>query len=294
MKIYDCFLFSSELDLLKIRLSYLYDQVDYFVLVESGRTLTNSEKKLYYHENRHLFEKFQDKIIHIVAESNDLPAWEYEFFQRNSIKQGLKSCNPDDLIFISDVDEIVNISEVVQRNILKPTLVELSMYYYYLNFKVGTIWLYNLVSPYRYIKDVHIGDRNTYTSFVEVTLNNVENVYGWHFSYLFGNDIESYKSKIRSFSHQEFNTPYYLNTQRLQACIYFGIDLFERPYKFKVDPNPVKALKNYLTAEQQASWIYSSENSKKITLPHLYWLFRMKIVNRISNALRNRINRFRS
>ena len=47
MKIYDCFLFFNELELLEIRLNVLNDYVDYFVLVESTKTFSNkdSDKK---------------------------------------------------------------------------------------------------------------------------------------------------------------------------------------------------------------------------------------------------------
>ena len=51
-KIYDCFLFFNELDLLEIRLNVLNDYVDYFVLVEATQTFTNKDKPLYYKENK--------------------------------------------------------------------------------------------------------------------------------------------------------------------------------------------------------------------------------------------------
>lgn len=38
MKIYDCFTFFNELDLLEIRLEELYNYVDYFVIVEANKT----------------------------------------------------------------------------------------------------------------------------------------------------------------------------------------------------------------------------------------------------------------
>ena len=38
-KIYDCFNFFNELDILELRLNILYDVVDYFIIVESNKTL---------------------------------------------------------------------------------------------------------------------------------------------------------------------------------------------------------------------------------------------------------------
>jgi beta-1,4-mannosyl-glycoprotein beta-1,4-N-acetylglucosaminyltransferase len=48
MKIYDCFPFFNELDILEIRLNELYDVVDYFVLVESRCSFSNNPKLLFY------------------------------------------------------------------------------------------------------------------------------------------------------------------------------------------------------------------------------------------------------
>ena len=105
---YDCFTFFNELDLLEIRLNVLNDIVDKFVLVEATRTQQNKEKPLYYKENKERFKEFQDKIIHIIVNDypDNLKQWTIENYQRNCIKRGLKDCSPDDLIVISDLDEI--------------------------------------------------------------------------------------------------------------------------------------------------------------------------------------------
>ena len=65
MKLYDCFQFYNELDLLEIRLTLLYDVVDYFVISETNKSHANNPKILYFEENKHKFEKFLDKIIYI-------------------------------------------------------------------------------------------------------------------------------------------------------------------------------------------------------------------------------------
>ena len=59
----DCFIFYNELDLLNYRLNILYDQVDYFVIVESTKTHQGYDKKLYYNENTELFKNFEDKLF---------------------------------------------------------------------------------------------------------------------------------------------------------------------------------------------------------------------------------------
>ncbi len=120
-QIYDCFTFFNELDLLKVRFEELYDHVDYFVLVESTETFSAEPKPLYYQENKHLFTKYQDKIIHIIV--NDLPPalpgehpdhWLRQGFQLNASLRGLTHCQLDDIILVSDLDEIPNQNAITQ------------------------------------------------------------------------------------------------------------------------------------------------------------------------------------
>src|SRR5277367_3065030 len=90
-KIYDCFLFFNELELLEIRLNEMYEYVDYFVLVESTESFVGKPKPLYYAQNKERFNQFNDKIIHvIVSDSFRGGYWEREYFQRNRIMDGLK------------------------------------------------------------------------------------------------------------------------------------------------------------------------------------------------------------
>ncbi len=107
--IYDCFLFFNEIQLLRLRLAELSPVVERFVLVEATRSFTGHPKPLHFENNRHLFEEHLEKICHIVVD--DLPAkyesaWDMEAHQRNAILRGLTEANPDDIIAISDVDEI--------------------------------------------------------------------------------------------------------------------------------------------------------------------------------------------
>ena len=62
-KIYDCFNFFNELDILELRLNTLYDHVDFFVIVESDVTHSGEPKKFFYEEHRERFSKFADKIL---------------------------------------------------------------------------------------------------------------------------------------------------------------------------------------------------------------------------------------
>lgn len=108
-RIFDCFIFYNELDILDIRLHTLAPLVDRFVLVESTHTFTGQPKPLFYAENKKRFAEFEDRIIHIVVD--DMPAeaestFVREAHQRSAIGRGLDEAKPDDLIMVSDADEI--------------------------------------------------------------------------------------------------------------------------------------------------------------------------------------------
>jgi beta-1,4-mannosyl-glycoprotein beta-1,4-N-acetylglucosaminyltransferase len=107
-KVYDCFPFFNELELLKMRLYELNDVVDHFVLVEWVETHRGAPKPLYFMEHKDEFKPYLDKIIHIVIEERhpEMGVWERENFQRNCIARGLQNCSPSDIIIISDLDEI--------------------------------------------------------------------------------------------------------------------------------------------------------------------------------------------
>ncbi len=113
-KIYDCFLFFNELEMLDIRLNELYDKVDHFVLVESTETFQGNPKPLYFEKNKQLYAPYLDKIIHVVLDEHfetDNP-WQREYHQRDQILRGLKGCHRRDIAIISDADEIVRKSKI--------------------------------------------------------------------------------------------------------------------------------------------------------------------------------------
>lgn len=113
MKIYDCFMFYNELDILKLRMDILYNYVDFFVIVEANKTLRGNDKPYYFEQNKLMFSAYLDKIIHVKVD--DLPIYDsvgsysIERFQRDAIMRALVlRCKYDDIILISDVDEIPN------------------------------------------------------------------------------------------------------------------------------------------------------------------------------------------
>jgi beta-1,4-mannosyl-glycoprotein beta-1,4-N-acetylglucosaminyltransferase len=124
---YDCFYFFDEFDLLEIRLNVLDSVVDKFVLIESTETFNGKQKSLVFQQNRDKFKKWEDKIIYHCVDDfpNDSDIlrksflspntgnkehwWIREFYQKESLIKPLSNiCFDDDIVFISDVDEIWN------------------------------------------------------------------------------------------------------------------------------------------------------------------------------------------
>lgn len=108
-RVYDCFLFFRELDLLEIRLGELYPVVDAFVIVEARRDFAGNEKPLVFKANRSRFARFADKIRHVeVLDEPEDPGrrWARQAHQRGAMLRGISDAAPDDIVMVSDVDEI--------------------------------------------------------------------------------------------------------------------------------------------------------------------------------------------
>jgi beta-1,4-mannosyl-glycoprotein beta-1,4-N-acetylglucosaminyltransferase len=227
-KVYDCFIFYNELDLLEYRLNVLESVVDYFVIVESTLTFTGEPKELYYSQNKDRFSRFN--IIHIVVD--DFPfqtvnvlneeQWKNERFQRNCITRGLLSASPDDVIIISDIDEIPNPS-IDFKSITELYSLEQHFFYYTLHNRMDHLWYFPKVLPFKLITTCD-EIRNTSAKVIQNG--------GWHLSY-FGN-VDFVKNKIKNFSHQEFNNEKVLNN--IYENMKNSKDLFDRNIKISCEP----------------------------------------------------------
>ena len=107
--IVDCFTFFNEFDILDIRLHEMSPWVDRFVLVESAEAFSGIEKPLLFEKNKDRFKSFLPKIVHLVSPlvAKSTNAWDRQSYQRNYAMEALSDCKDEDLILISDVDEIV-------------------------------------------------------------------------------------------------------------------------------------------------------------------------------------------
>ena len=157
MKIYDCFQFFDENMILDLRLNILNDYVSKFIIVESTFLHSGVKKKPIFDIKN--FSKFKDKIIYILVDNlpeglHDINkiqnrdekgnrtidnALMVEIAQRNSILKGLGEAQDDDLIIVSDVDEIPNLEDNdLKKNSKKLIHFKQKMYYYKFNLKYGS------------------------------------------------------------------------------------------------------------------------------------------------------------
>ena len=235
MKIFDCFMYFDEELILDLRLNALNKFVDHFVIVESTFNHKGEKRALKFDKQK--FKEFKDKIIYIVFDAEPRQIQEVkknddettksikyinnaqfrENGQRNCIYEGLSNANQDDIIMISDVDEIPKLNQIDFKNIKeKIILFKQDMFYYKFNLTIPNFkWtgtkvckFKNLKSPQwlRNIKDrkypffrVDIFFSNTNYSSVKLIQDG-----GWHFS-----NIKSAKEieyKLRSYlHHREFD-----------------------------------------------------------------------------------------
>jgi beta-1,4-mannosyl-glycoprotein beta-1,4-N-acetylglucosaminyltransferase len=233
-KIFDCFPFFNELELLEVRLNTLYDFVEKFILVESNLTHQHEPKPLYYEENKQRFEKFSDKIIHLVFDATKVAKipWNIELKQRNWIVEGLKQCDisEDDLIISSDLDEIIN-PEVILKNINLEGVTSLSMpvFYYYLNYLYTNPWLHPVMFPYKELTDKKVSD---FRDFGDHRINQIDDA-GWHFSFMGG--VERIITKLESFAHSEYNEEEFKNPEHIKDCIENKKSIFNEEGILKVN-----------------------------------------------------------
>ncbi len=226
MKIIDGFIFYNELELLKARLHELYDVIDYFILVEGTLTFTGKTKPLYYDENKELFSKYNNKIIHIIVDDYPITTnpWDREHHQRKCIHRGISrlSLDPNDIIIISDVDEIPNsyIINSIKNNSININIntiysLVMTLYYYTLEWTVSRKWYHvKLLSFFKY------NETNNPEIIRHSFFEQIQNG-GWHITYY--GDTQFIINKLESFSEQQDNNNKNKDINYLNKCIEDGV-----------------------------------------------------------------------
>ncbi len=201
-RVFDCFTFSTELDLLEFRLRYLSEVVDHFVLVEAPRTFSGLDKPLLFADQQDRFAPWRSRITHVVVD--DLPApepdrWVPEHFQRNAIVRGLTDAEPDDVVLVTDVDEIPDAAVVgrLAAELDGTTMLAMRTCYLRANWIAPQLWPLS-----RATRMSRLGRPNDLR--LAPTLTQVADA-GTHFSYLM--DVADIDRKLGWFAHDELDDP---------------------------------------------------------------------------------------
>ncbi|MDC0426733.1 hypothetical protein OAM08_01965 [Pelagibacteraceae bacterium] len=230
MQIFDCFQYYDEDLLLDFRLNCLNKYVDKFVIVESCYTHSGERRKLLFNINN--FKSFKDKIIYLVSDKlpnnllniNNGDTFDQknskiirntiarEILQRNKITEGIKDSKANDIIIISDLDEIPNLENIDFAKIQnKLIFFNQKFYHYRFNLKLENSEWYGskackkktLLSPQwlRNIKSKKYPFWRLDTIFAD---NKYRDIFfvdpgGWHFSNL--KSAEGIEKKLRTYGH---------------------------------------------------------------------------------------------
>ena len=221
MKVYNCFQFFNELDILEIRLQENWDTTDYFVISEANYTHSGIEKNYVLLDNWERFKPYADKIRRIQIDQsleeqqkyfpNDTPEWVREKYQRFILEKGLHDCQGNDLIVISDLDEVPR-SEMIQAikddtNDYDRYLLNIPQFHFRLNFmRTAPTTKYANIMVVRARAFTNTMKEREYTfPWFRPPENSVYLDHGgWHFTWL--GDNRDNLVKLESICHLDANT----------------------------------------------------------------------------------------
>jgi beta-1,4-mannosyl-glycoprotein beta-1,4-N-acetylglucosaminyltransferase len=256
--IIDAFIFFNEKELVELRVKYLSDIVDRFLIVEADHTHAGKKKiwnfpdilKNNLKEFSHKIHYRQMEVDLNKAETEKNPryssltgnlanlgrSWKVENMQRNYIKNGTKNFSKNDIIMISDLDEIpskdkISFIKSCDFKTVAPVAFEQAMFHLdcnYINQEkwIGTVAITKeLIDSYE--PQVFRNNKNRISHFVEA---------GWTFSSFGG--TQKVQEKFEAFAHQEYNNEKFTNQKHIENCAKKGLDLFHRNIqKNKINKN---------------------------------------------------------
>ena len=244
----DSFLFFNEAELAELRIKYLNNIVDYFVVVEADTTHQGKKKgwnfqkiletrlkefsnKIQYHQLKIDKEKIKNEESWIIDNVKGDDFWRIENFQRNYIKKACEKFSNEDVLIISDVDEIPSKQKIefiksCDFKKIAPIAFEQHLFHIDCNFLkleswrgsiATTVQICKLYSPHRLRRS-----RNRISHFSDS---------GWSFSSFGG--AKRVQEKLESIAHTEFNNDKFKNEEHIIECQKTGKDLFHRSVNTK-------------------------------------------------------------
>ena len=295
MKVYDCFMYFDEDPILDLRLNYLNEFVNQFIIVESKFTHRGDRRELLFNIDK--YSKFKDKITYLIVDhepsglqtinSDDnestlsekyiLNAAKRENYQRNYILKGIEKADLNDLILVSDLDEIPNLEKVNFNNIeSKLIFFQQKMFYYKFNLHLpSVIWTgskackkMNFLSP-QWLRNIKHKKYPLWRLDIMFSKRKYNNIFyinngGWHFTNIKSpDDIE--KKLLNYTHHYEFEqsglTIADLRKKILERKIIYDHSVDQREFKWDSNKTLKKIelsnLPSYLeeNSEKYANWL---------------------------------------
>ena len=242
MKIIDCTTYYSEDLMLDIRFNILNEFVDKFIIVEAKHSHSGEKKILNFNINN--FPKFKDKIEYLIIENepegiikntnessikriNSLLRIEQSY---NYISNALKDVSEEDLICLSDNDEIPNFESKDFKNSKNDIFIFKQLFFYYkfnlfydlmpwFGTKACKKKKLNSLSWLRNLKNKKYPWWRIDTYFSNTKQTNVQIVTdgGWHFTNL--KTAEEIHKKLSNFGHHNEYDESGLTVKDIQFCI---------------------------------------------------------------------------
>ncbi len=244
MAIYDCFQYFNEEHIADLRFNILNKFIDYFVIVESTVNHQGKQKKLQFNIDN--YKKFKDKIKYIIVDDTPENIKKLhkggeslvEQHQRNSLMKVLNKAEDEDLIILSDVDEIPDLNKLNLFNKKNYAVFSQKMFMYKINllnldennWHGSKICLKKNLKTPQWLRNLKFKKYPFWRLDKPRNLQIIQNG-GWHFAYL--QSAENISKKIKSFAHGEFNKEHLSDEEKIKQRIQKGEDVFERGFKLK-------------------------------------------------------------
>lgn len=242
--IYDLVSFNGEFDILELRFRILDKVVDEFIVCEGDETTAGVPKVRYFESQKerfkpwahkikyHIFSPYTDPALSLLADTSpgvpkDMHWWRREFIQKESMRYALTHLRDEDRVFVGDADEIWDPTLTYPPGRLE---LEQTVYTYYLDNKSSEYWTGTSVMNYSDIKKDTLDNLRAYDE-KRKHMWAPKMKSGWHFTNQGG--VEFVKRKIKSYAHQEFNSPEIL--AQISQNVALNRDYLGRPFILGVD-----------------------------------------------------------
>lgn len=270
IKIYHCALYHNEAYPFAIKSIIYSPYITKFIYLYSDMSFSSKTNiKLNISPFEAIYQKLKSRIIIWKINRTNMNfynAWRREEYFREQMNLALKSQGimPDDFILLSDFDEIIledGFDYIVQnKEKINFEKFDCNFFFYTFRWKRKEHWIHPIIVKYKVL------EKKSNLELWNMKMQPIENIKGIHISYFFRN-LETFKSKIQSFSHQEYNKYPYLNSNYLYSKIACGVDLYERKEVEMVEDSGFSEIKYPFMKSSQLNWM-----NKKIALLDLIGL----------------------